>query len=223
MRLLVFDIDGTLARTNSVDSDCYKKAVIFLLGDVKFRNTWSDYTNVTDEGILLEIANDNKIEINKEIKNSIKKSFLNLLEIKFSKNKPEEVPGGIAFLQNLTRLNIAFSFATGCWKDSALLKLSRTGYNIHADLVSSSDNNIKREQIMLHSLESAKKYYELEEIKEIFYFGDGVYDYKACKKLGWDFIGVGRKVEELCRLNGCKWLYDYSKSPIVKELKRISR
>ena len=69
MQLFVFDIDGTLARTNSVDSDCYKKAVIFLLGDVKFRNTWSDYTNVTDEGILLEIANDNKIEINKEVKN----------------------------------------------------------------------------------------------------------------------------------------------------------
>jgi phosphoglycolate phosphatase-like HAD superfamily hydrolase len=218
MKLFVFDIDGTLARTNSVDSDCYKKAVISLLGDVRFRDTWSDYVNVTDEGILLEIVADNKIEINKGIKNSIKEEFLKLLKIEFNRKKPEEIPGGIEFLENLSRLNIALSFATGCWRDSALLKLKETGYNINSSLVSSSDNSIKRKQIMLNSLEKAKKYYKIKNIEKIYYFGDGFHDFKACEKLGWNFIGIGEKVKELCKFNRCKWLYNYLDSSISEEL-----
>lgn len=218
MKLFVFDIDGTLARTNSVDSDCYKKAVTSLLGDVRFRNTWSDYVNVTDEGILLEIVADNKIKINKEIKNSIKEKFFRLLKIEFNRKEPEAIPGGIKFLQNLSRLNIAFSFATGCWKDSALLKLEETGYSINSSLVASSDNTIKRKQIMLNSLEKAKKYYKLKDIEKIYYFGDGVYDFKACKELGWNFIGIGEKVKDLCKVNRCKWLYTYLDSSVSEEL-----
>ena len=218
MKLFVFDIDGTLTRTNSIDSYCYKSAVISLLGDVRFRDTWSDYINVTDEGILLEIFTDNKIEINEGIKNSIKKKFLKLLEIEFLRKKPEEIPGGIAFLQNLSRINIAFSFATGCWKDSALFKLEETGYSLNPSLVASSDDSIERELIMLNSLEKAKNYYKLKDIEKIYYFGDGIHDFKACEKLGWNFIGIGEKVKELCKFNKCKWLYNYLDGSVIKEL-----
>lgn len=218
MKLFVFDIDGTLARTSNVDADCYKKAVISFLGDVRFRDTWSDYVNVTDEGILLEIFADNEIEINKEIKNSIKEKFLKFLKIEFNRKTPEEIPGGIAFLQNLSRLNIAFSFATGCWKDSALLKLKEAGYSLNPGLVASSDDSIERKQIMLSSLEKAKNYYKLKDIEKIYYFGDGVYDYKTCERLGWNFIGIGEEVKELCKFNRCKWLYNYLDGSVVKEL-----
>ena len=218
MKLFVFDIDGTLAGTNSVDSDCYKKAVISLLGDVHFRDTWSDYVNVTDEGILLEIVADNKIEMSKEIKNSIKEKFFRLLKIEFNKKKPEEIPGGIAFLQNLKRSNIAFSFATGCWKDSALLKLKETGYSFNSSLVASSDDSIERKKIMVTSLEKAKKYYKFKDIEKIYYFGDGIHDFEACEKLGWNFVGIGEEVKELCKFNKCKWLYNYLDSSVIKEL-----
>ena len=218
MKLFIFDIDGTLARTNSVDSNCYKEAVVSFLGDVRFRDTWSDYVNVTDEGILSEIVSDNKIGINKEIKDSIKEKFLKLLKMEFNREKPEEIPGGIAFLQNLSRLNIAFSFATGCWKDSALLKLKETGYSFNPGLVASSDDSIERKQIMLISFEKAKNYYKLKDIEKIYYFGDGIHDFKACEKLDWNFIGVGEKVKELCKFNRCKWLYNYLDDSVIKEL-----
>jgi hypothetical protein len=99
-----------------------------------------------------------------------------------------------------------------------LFKLKETGYSLNPSLVASADDSIEREKIMLNSLEKAKNYYKLKDIEKIYYFGDGIHDFKACEKLEWDFIGIGEKVKELCKFNKCKWLYNYLDDSVIKEL-----
>ena len=70
---------------------------------------------------------------------------------------------------------------------------------------------------MLNSFEKAKEYYKLGKVKEIYYFGDNLYDFEACEKLGWNFVGIGIKVEKLCQFNRCKWFNNYLVESIVKD------
>src|SRR5687768_10913857 len=51
-KLAVFDIDGTLTRTNAVDDECYAKALAEVLGLTESEVEWTEAPHVTDSGIL---------------------------------------------------------------------------------------------------------------------------------------------------------------------------
>ncbi len=55
MKLLVFDLDGTLTKTNAVDEECFVQAFadVFSIRDVNTR--WSEYDHVTDVGVLQQV------------------------------------------------------------------------------------------------------------------------------------------------------------------------
>ena len=61
MHAVILDIDGTLLSSNEVDDSLYLAAVRRVLGQVKVRESWSLYRNVTDGGILHEILSDNSL------------------------------------------------------------------------------------------------------------------------------------------------------------------
>ena len=54
MRLVMFDIDGTLVDSSSFEDACYSKAVQEFIKH-PIDTDWSKYINVTDSGILDEI------------------------------------------------------------------------------------------------------------------------------------------------------------------------
>jgi beta-phosphoglucomutase-like phosphatase (HAD superfamily) len=54
LRLIMFDIDGTLTATNDVDTECYARAMSEHLG-VSVDSEWSRYRHVTDSGIAGEL------------------------------------------------------------------------------------------------------------------------------------------------------------------------
>jgi phosphoglycolate phosphatase-like HAD superfamily hydrolase len=55
MRLVVFDIDGTLTQTMKADTECFVRSLtdICRFGDVD--TDWSRYKHATDSGVLHEI------------------------------------------------------------------------------------------------------------------------------------------------------------------------
>lgn len=55
MKLVVFDIDGTLTRTNAVDEECYVRAFEEELGFTGIDTDWSLYPSCTDAAIALEL------------------------------------------------------------------------------------------------------------------------------------------------------------------------
>src|SRR5687768_7051363 len=51
MQLVLFDIDGTLTRTEDVDTRCYLCALGEALGTTDIDTDWAKYRDVTDSGI----------------------------------------------------------------------------------------------------------------------------------------------------------------------------
>ena len=56
MKVVIFDIDGTLTQTNAVDSECFIRSVREILGVEDFETDWSQYQFVTDSGVAQEIS-----------------------------------------------------------------------------------------------------------------------------------------------------------------------
>lgn len=193
MKLVIFDIDGTLADTKQIDDDCFIRAfdTTFQI-DIRHQK-WEDLTNLTDWGITEEI-------IQRELKRNPTEAEYVLMEANMIHNLQKafkeninhflEITGAKTFFNHLrSTSNIRLGIATGAWEKSALIKLKAIGIN-PSNLPFSNSNHFKtREEITNHAIQQAKTNY-LDNFEEIIYFGDGIWDYKTCQNLGIRFIGI---------------------------------
>ena len=189
MHAVVFDIDGTLLESAAVDDALYREAVRAVLGDLRFRPSLTDYTYVSDSGILQEILVDNAIQDDPGLVDAIKSHFVDALKSHVAAFGPfPEIPGATAMLQRLdesSRHSVAF--ATGGWRASAMLKLDSAGLSAFGFPLASSDDAYDRTEIMRIALAGLGAGFET-----VTYYGDGPWDRDASRKLGWDFVAVGR-------------------------------
>lgn len=102
------------------------------------------------------------------------------------------ITGAYEFLSQLVaRRDVAVAFATGGWFESARMKLEFAGINIPAiALASSSDHHSRIEIMRLAEMRAAGGRYESRT-----YFGDGPWDQKASKTLGYNFVLVGNRID----------------------------
>lgn len=185
---VIFDIDDTLLHSMSADDVLYRQAIRDIVGDVRFRSQLADYEHVSDFGILCEVLQDNAIEVTDEVTTAIQRRFLDSLSAYVENNGPfREIDGARQLLDRLRGSDEhAVALATGCWRESALLKLHTAGFNV-ADLpLATADDAMPRVAIMQTALRALPA-----ELASITYFGDGVWDQRACASLGWTFRPVG--------------------------------
>ncbi|MDH3614542.1 MAG: HAD family hydrolase [Gammaproteobacteria bacterium] len=194
MHAVVFDIDGTLLRSASVDDDLYKDAVSCVLGDVQIRPSLTDYDYVSDSGILSQILADNSISDDPKLVWAIKSHFVESLRSHISANGPfPEIPGARNILRMLDRSsNHSVAIATGGWHASALLKLETAGLSEFDFPIATSDDAFDRVEIMRIALSRLGSTFE-----SITYYGDGPWDRDASYELGWNFIAVGPALDGL--------------------------
>ena len=191
MHAVLFDIDGTLLQSASVDDALYRKSVRVILGDVELRQSLDDYDPVTDSAILSQILADNDIPPEPDPTDDIKQRFVRYLEEFISDNGPfVETPGASDYLSALCESDRhAVAIATGGWGDSARLKLASAGLH-RADVpLATSDDAHNRAEIMRIALSRLRGTFET-----ITYFGDGPWDRAASAQLGWRFVPVGREL-----------------------------
>ncbi|MCH8865791.1 MAG: HAD family hydrolase [Proteobacteria bacterium] len=188
---MVFDIDGTLLDSNSVDDDLYRSSLRHVLGPVRFREEISDYDFVSDSGILWQVLADNDLMISPDPTPEIIEYFVNALQDHISENGGfREVPGARKFFESLRSSQDHYvAIATGGWSASAILKLRSAGFDLDGLQLSASDNEHDRTAIMRSALDREKSEYE-----SVTYYGDGPWDRDACISLGWNFVPVGREI-----------------------------
>lgn len=195
MHLVMFDIDGTLADTFDLDSTLYPIAVNSELG-ISIHDNWNSYKHVTDSGILNEILEHCAISGDTaEIHNAVKRKFHTLMKNHLSENpgKIREVPGARSLIELLSRrTDMSVAFATGGWRETAILKLQSIGIDVSDINIATASDALERTRIMqiaekraVPNVVPAKKTY----------FGDAAWDQRACQELGYDFVAVGRRVE----------------------------
>jgi len=210
MHGVVFDIDGTLLDSNSVDSALYVAAVEKVLGKVHIREAWSEYEHVTDSGILDQILRDNDLARDSNVIATIKDAFVNSLRSHIKQCGPfEEIPGALAFVRGMSG---SFAYATGSWAASALLKLESAGFPTRGVPLSSADDSSQRSAIMRNALG------HLGRCDTIAYYGDSEWDRKAALSLGWRFVPVGAALGGITRFEKTASFQSACASPLLGSL-----
>jgi phosphoglycolate phosphatase-like HAD superfamily hydrolase len=194
VKAVVFDVDGTLLQSDSTDDMFYLAAVREVLGNVNVRPSWGMYSQFTAGGILAEILGDNTMDVTPEIVAAVRDCFVASVGRHISARGPfAEVPGAKAFVHSLQRSTTHhIAYATGGWRESALVKLSASGFPLTGVPLATSDDHVERHGIMLHALRQLGR-----EFASVTYYGDGHWDAEAAKTLGWKFVPVGKRLNGL--------------------------
>jgi phosphoglycolate phosphatase-like HAD superfamily hydrolase len=186
MHAVIFDIDDTLLHSMSDDDRLFRQAIRDVLGEVRFRASLADYDHVSDTGILRQVLADNAAQ--DAMFDVIRQRFLTALEAYVTTHGPfQEIAGARAVLDRLRQSERhAVALATGCWRPSARLKLQTAGFRFDDLPLATADDAMERTGIMRHALASLPGEYE-----SVTYFGDGIWDQRACAALRWNFRPVG--------------------------------
>lgn len=222
MKLVIFDLDGTLMNTAAIDTKCFIDTFKTLY-DVEVTNSdWSTYEHVTDTYLTNEILS--KAWGRMPTKTELMK-FREVFAFKLkaaSQTNPEaftEVDGASEFIDSLKKENIAIGFVTGSWLSLAAYKLRQIGFYIKKYPFSTADYHYNRSEILRNTIEWAKEYYDQPNFESVTYFGDGPWDYKTSKELGIKFVGVATNKEtDLKKLGAKITIKNYNE---IEQLKKI--
>ncbi|MBL8029488.1 MAG: HAD hydrolase-like protein [Fibrobacteres bacterium] len=211
MKIVMFDIDGTLIESTDFDTTLYIQSVRDVLGDVFIKEGWEQYKNVTDTGILLEIASDNGIKYDDIWLKKVQAKFYDYIASHIKTNGCKPIKGAVQLIESLSKdANYKVGFATGGWRNTAELKLRTAGFDISKIPIVTSSEHFSRTTIMQMCKNAIPG-----EFEEVIYFGDGIWDMKASKELSWKFVGIGSKFQS----QNVPWILDYTDTKITnKEL-----
>ena len=205
MNILILDLDGTLMPSNAMDNRCYWQAVHDVLeyeggGHEGRIPDPAEFDHVTDAGILHQwcVSMLGRPPLASETE-AIKQRFLQLLE-EAAVNEPESfVPlnGLRAWLnQCASDTQTLLAIATGGWRLCAEFKLATAGLAHYQLPLASSDETMQRTDIMSTALDLVCESHPdtnptaSDLGSKVTYFGDGLWDYRACQSLGWGFVGI---------------------------------
>lgn len=194
MKLAIFDIDGTLTNTNGVDGECFVQAFAETHGITNINTDWSDYTHTTDSGITLQIFRDRfkRAPTESEL-NDLKQCFVRLLAKRLRNDSASfmEIDGAAAAFNRL-RQNSEWTvaIATGCWRESALLKLKAVGINIDKTPAAFAEDAFSRERILHMAIANVQQKNDWCKLERIVSIGDGVWDVRAARNCNLAFLGV---------------------------------
>ena len=204
MKLIIFDIDGTILDSVNADDKCFIKTFKDLYQIDLTNVDWNDFTNVTDTGLTIEIFEKwfNRKPKKEEIEN-IKVYFKSLLED--YTQQFVEIEKSLFFIELASiKTDFEIGFATGGWKETAELKCNSVGLNLNDYIFKSSNDHYNRGKIIEFVIIEALKKHKIKKFESITYFGDGLWDFKTTKKLEIDFVGVDLKNDGRLINNGAK-------------------
>jgi phosphoglycolate phosphatase-like HAD superfamily hydrolase len=207
MNLVVFDIDGTLIQYHRKRNDAaYVRAVKEVLG-VEIEDSWGGFVTSTDSGILDEISV--KFQgrpCQRDEINSVKLKMEALLVAEYGQEPFTATPQALDTWNRLMDdLNVRVAVATGNWGFSGRFKLASAGFDLGAVPLASADDGIHRVDLLRHAYEKASQGVNFE---RVVYVGDWIWDVRAAKALGWDFIGIGgEEIEKALRAEGAEQVF----------------
>jgi len=195
MKLVIFDVDGTLIFSEKRDSLAFAATYEKIYRRPFPTIDWRAYPHVTDTTIFDSVIRrhfgrpSSEAEIARFLEH-----YVALLEDnrRIAPHAHQEVPGArqaIAALEQGGRYLVGV--ATGGWKRSAEIKLRHVGIAINHRLFSGADGKPEREHIIEEVVACAEELNGGAFSKTI-YVGDATWDVHTTRNLQMDFIGVRR-------------------------------
>jgi phosphoglycolate phosphatase-like HAD superfamily hydrolase len=196
MILLMFDLDGTLVDSLTIDRLLYARAVTEVLGIERFDTRWTTYRRITNTGILQEISETHRGRpVTAEELVCVEKALLSLFRsVCMGDVGIQAVPGAREFIRRVqNHPSLAVSLATGCWTSTATFKLQSAGFRLHDPTIASSSDADEKQKIMSISEAKALEKEGVKRFESILAFGDGPWDWEAARNLGYRFVGVSNR------------------------------
>ncbi|MBO0861379.1 MAG: haloacid dehalogenase-like hydrolase, partial [Chloracidobacterium sp.] len=133
MKLVIFDIDGTLTQTSRVDEICYTRAFAETHGLEVLADHWADCPYVSDSGVTRHLFQHYFGRDPRDHESGvIKQRLVDLLEEhhRMDRSYFTEIPRAAETFNNLVESRgWSKAIATGCWQPSAEMKLRAASIN----------------------------------------------------------------------------------------------
>jgi|GEM_PF-148227 phosphoglycolate phosphatase-like HAD superfamily hydrolase/SAM-dependent methyltransferase len=207
MKLIIFDVDGTLTATNDVDAQCFVQAFNDEFGITNINTDWHTYGHTTDSGITLQIFQEHLGRIPQASEVSrLEHHFLELLRDRHKTTV--EIPGAAVTLQRLTRSpEWGIALASGGWRSCAKFKLQAV-IDIHELPGAFADDGISREEIVTKAISRACSFYQQPNFDKIIYVGDGIWNVLTAIQLQLAFVGIVNKEKTVLQNAGVDHLIE---------------
>lgn len=197
--IAIFDIDGTLAQSLEVDDAVIAETFKITFGIEAIVDDWSAYEHSTDSFIFPKVLETHFGRPPREDELArVKEMYFDLLEKASAEDHPwcKAMPGAQELLDHLNdHDDWAVGIATGSLGGAAVIKLREAELNIENIPLSTADDALSRSGIIQTTLEKAKKAHGVSQFAREIYVGDGVWDLRAARNLG--FCHLGRQVGTL--------------------------
>ncbi|WMX14014.1 MULTISPECIES: HAD family hydrolase [unclassified Aureispira] len=191
-KLAIFDIDGTLTQTNEIDHVCYIDTVQKFITKQFDTFDGSMFKHFTDSSILIELYEHFHQRVPSQSEEvDFKKYYFEALNNSLHTNPHyfQAIEGAPEILHAFSD-EWAVALATGCWVESAEIKLKGGGVDISNYPLATASDAITRQEVMLTAVERAKTLHQVEDFEHIVYIGDGLWDKHSCASLKMPFVGI---------------------------------
>lgn len=198
MKLIIFDIDGTLVYSNKVDSQCFADTYQKVYGLPFPTIDWRQYPAVSDTTIFDAVIQQHfQRRPDRSEMEAFCEHFVASIEER-RREVPEEfkeVPGARQTIDHLRdREDCMLGIATGGWERPARVKLQHVGISLDTIFFSGADGHWTRENIIESVVTPAMRAHD--GIEKVIYIGDAIWDVTTTRNLGMDFVGVRREHDQ---------------------------
>jgi phosphoglycolate phosphatase-like HAD superfamily hydrolase len=193
MKLVMFDMDGTLTDAFAIEENCYVLAIEQALNLPDVKTEWETYTHTTASFCLEEIVRRARgTPPTADESRAVQARMVALMaEItRRTGRHTREIPGAAAAISELQRRGYAVAIASGDWPATAHHKFRTAGIPFEGLPSAFCDVAHPRVEIMRTALARAAVHHGRKEFARITYVGDAAWDVRACRELGWPLVGV---------------------------------
>jgi phosphoglycolate phosphatase-like HAD superfamily hydrolase len=193
MKLVMFDMDGTLTDAFAIDENCYVLAIEQALNLPGVKTEWETYTHTTASFCLEEIVRRARGQPPTAAESRAVQERMVWLMTDITRRtgrRTREIPGAAACLRELQRRGYAVAIASGDWEATARVKFSTAGIPFEGLPAAFCDVAHPRTDIMRAALARAAAHYGRTGFDRVTYVADAAWDVRACRELGWPLVGV---------------------------------
>jgi phosphoglycolate phosphatase-like HAD superfamily hydrolase len=208
MKLVIFDIDGTLTQTSRVDEICFTRAFADTHGLEVLADHWINCPHVSDSGLMRHLFQHYfGRDPHDHESGAIKQRLVDLLEEhhRLDRSYFAEIPRAAETFNRLVETRgWSRAIATGCWQPSAEMKLRAASINYQGVPGGFAEDGVARESIVGAAISRSSVSYRAM-FDRIVSVGDGVWDVRTAARLDLAFIGVASGARaEMLREAGAK-------------------
>jgi len=190
MRVLLFDIDGTLIRSGGAGKAAMEEGLKSAFGIREIFDTVS-YSGRTDPGISRELLELHGIEPNEMNLERLKSAYLSHLPAKLRENGGNILPG-VADILQLDRRGTAVGLLTGNIRAGAEIKLRHFDLWHHFAFGGFADGYPSRNDVARHALNVAETHLAMKvEPSRVWVIGDTPLDVECARSIGARAVLVG--------------------------------